>query len=104
MSDQWFDIDEGPESHDAHVWLRDGFDLIAAGELFPRMEPCPICLLVYGAGGDETILTEELLPADRRWIFFVACGGCGTRGPWGKTESHGLVQWNVFSHRALTPR
>lgn len=84
-------IDADCDPFDSHVFLYRGFDLTAAGIYVHEFHPCPFCDLP--ADHDPClILTEEEMHG--RTIMYVCCGNCGTRGPWGRTESSGLAQWN----------
>lgn len=82
--------------HDNHVLLYLGFDLSAAGVYHHLIANCPFC---KNRRLEDCclLLTEELL--FDRWIKFVACGDCGVRGPWGRTESEGLRLWNALAHQ-----
>jgi hypothetical protein len=79
-----------PELFDGHVWLYYGFDLSAAG-IEGEVADCPFCVAA-GRHSDCTGLDADQV--DGCWIKFVSCGNCGTHGPWGRTESEALSQWN----------
>jgi hypothetical protein len=55
----------------------------------PLIAPCHLC------EQEETIIIDEYLNDDRKWIHFVQCGCCGTRGPWSfRSQLHAIGQWN----------
>jgi hypothetical protein len=49
------------------------------------------------------VISEEDIWNGNRIIFFMACGTCGTRGPWGDTEEEAENKWNERDHRNPEP-
>lgn len=89
--------DRGAEySH--HVLLYHGCDLSAAGIWVHDIAPCLLCSPLPEGRDPALILTQETLSWGRV-IHYVCCGNCGTRGPWGDTESRGLALWNGAHQR-----
>lgn len=84
--------------HDSHVLMYFGADLAAAGIFEYDIAPCLLCPPTSPDEGPGVILTDEILPWGKM-IHLVACGHCGTRGPWGKSESHALELWNAAYKR-----
>lgn len=76
--------------HHAHVLLWQGFDLSAAG-IEGEVADCPFCAAA-GRHSDCTGLDADQV--DGCWVKYVACGNCGTHGPWGSTESQAVARWN----------
>lgn len=77
------------DSPKAGAQLHPSFDLTAA-RAETALRACPFC------GGAELILSHEDDPrfAAEGPIHMGVCGNCGTRGPWGKTESEAQKLWN----------
>lgn len=73
----------------AGTQLHPSCDLTAA-RVAPDLRACPFC------GGVELIISDEDDPryAAEGPIHMGVCGNCGTRGPWGKTESEAERLWN----------
>lgn len=92
------DLDWLGEDHDwfdSHVLRYYGCDLAAAGIWAHDIAPCLLCCPLSPRRDPAALcLTDEVLDWGRR-IHFVACGNCGTRGPWADTESQALAQWNA---------
>ena len=98
--DDWFDdVPEYPV-HDSHVLLWSGMDLIAAGNWYPVIAPCPFPH-GYGMGDRDKalILTEhdrgEGSERRYRYVKYVQCGDCGACGPWAHLESEALRLWSL---------
>jgi len=49
---------------------------------------CPFC------ERSELVPSDEVIHNGAQHIFFVICGGCGTRGPWGGNDSEAVKKWN----------
>jgi hypothetical protein len=82
--------------HDGHVLVFRGYDITAFEPLAEHdIAGCPFCAAQNVAAEKATILTDEVLEWGRT-IHFVACGRCGTRGPWGSSESDALLSWNTL--------
>lgn len=59
-------------------------------------KPCPFC----GGPGWE----ERNRPGDKKQ-FWIACGGCGTSGPWNKCHMKGALEdWNRRIALAVAPK
>jgi Lar family restriction alleviation protein len=92
------DWDIEPVLHNSHVMLFYGYDITFCDLLAHHdFAECPFCS--EEANSIPTlILGDELIHGGTRRIHFVVCGNCGTRGPWGRTESDALNRWNrVYS-------
>lgn len=100
--DDIFGSDEHVDHFTSHVLLYRGFDLTASGIDNPDVFPCLLCRPRHHddepSEGCPPMLTEEVLIWGNQ-IHFVCCGQCGTRGPWGKTESDALSRWNNAFNR-----
>jgi Lar family restriction alleviation protein len=59
-----------------------------AFERLVRLLPCPFC------GSIELVVTNEADIYNRGNREMVACGGCGTQGPWGQHEQEASFLWN----------
>ncbi len=91
-------LDEAGDPCSSHVLRFYGCDLAAAGIFAPDIAPCLLCGPLRPGLESALVLTDEVLDWGRR-IHFVACGRCGTRGPWADTESQALAQWNAAHER-----
>lgn len=88
-----------------HVLLYYGCDLSAAGIWDLDIAPCLLCAPISPDREPALMVTEEALHWGKH-IHFVCCGNCGTRGPWGDSESQALALWNAAHERnkvALAP-
>lgn len=103
MSENPFDwmAPDGDTDHcTSHVLLYHGFDLAAAGVWQHEFASCLLCEGSPPPDDPALILTDEVLHWGRR-IHFVACGVCGTRGPWAERESDALLLWNAAHQRHI---
>lgn len=95
---EWWEEDPNEDKCYGHVLLYRGFDLSAAGIWEHDIAPCLLCAPLAAGRDPALILTDETLHWGRL-IHVVACGNCGTRGPWGDSESQALALWNAAHER-----
>ena len=95
---EWWEEDPNEDKCYGHVLLYRGFDLSAAGIWEHAIAPCLLCAPLPADRDPALILTDETLHWGRL-IHVVACGNCGTRGPWANSESQALALWNAAHER-----
>lgn len=99
--DDWSrDDPELAHGFDMHSLLQHGYDLSAANIWQHEIAPCLLCAPLPQDREAALILSDEQLNSGKV-AHFVCCGNCGTRGPWGDSESQALVLWNA-AYKRLT--
>lgn len=68
--------------------MRDDADAHLNFEPRVRLMPCPFC------GSVELVHTNESDIYGRGAREMIACGSCGTQGPWGMDEDDASARWN----------
>ncbi|WP_363169148.1 Lar family restriction alleviation protein [uncultured Lamprocystis sp.] len=69
--------------------------MMMSSDLSVVLNPCSFC------GSMELLLTNESDHYGRGSREMVACGGCGTHGPWGQDEQDASMLWNKRCAQAV---